>query len=151
MDKEDNKHKIVSSDLVLLVDDYLDGNLTPESKEKLETMLESDESAQDYFVDRIRFHGEMLESQQPIRVEMVQKRQVIFEYEKGIPKVTTREAKAARVGNPKRENFVELVPENPSVKRALVAGGILLVLLSAGLVWLTKWVPEMVMLEAPFE
>ena len=126
----------VDKELVELVDAYLDGNLTKDSKAALEARLEAEEGAQDYFVARVRFHGEMLEAQQPIRVELVQKRQVVFEYDKGIPKVTTREAQATRVGNPRREKFVELVPENTSLRKTLIILGVLLALALIGIIWL---------------
>ena len=133
-----------------LVDRYLDGELDEKSKTKLEQRLEAEERAQDHFISRLQFHGELLESQQPLRVEMLQKRQVVFEYDKGIPKVMTREAQAVRVGNPKRDTFVELVPENMSMRRVLIVLGALLIM-SLGLILFlaTRPLPDPRVVEPP--
>jgi hypothetical protein len=100
--------RIQDPQLTRLVDAYLDGSLTDAEKLKLEKELEKDE-VQNYFVERLHFHAELFESQQPLRVELTQKREVVFEVKDGLPMFSKREVKSVRIGNPKTEKFVDLV------------------------------------------
>ncbi len=118
-----------------LVNQYLEGSLSTGTKADLESLLENQEEAQDYFIERVRFHAELVESQQPLRIELTQKRQVVFEYAAGIPKVTTREAQSTRIGNPRTQKFVHLVPDNTLLKRGMWT----LVLLAVVAVGLAIW------------
>lgn len=119
-DESDLLPQLVDNQVVELVDQYIDGTLSDDDKVSLEKRLEEDE-VQTYFVERLHFHAEMLESQQPIRVEMSQRRDIIFEVNGGIPKVTKRETKEARVGNPRTEKYVDLVRASGNTKWAMVA------------------------------
>lgn len=109
MSKKSELAFIPDDEIVLLIDTYLDGSLSPEQKAALEKRLETEPEVQSYFVEKLHFHAELLESQQPIRVEMSQRRDIIFEVDGGIPKVTKKEVQVARVGNPRTEKFVDLV------------------------------------------
>ncbi len=98
-------------ELVALVDGFLDGSLSGEEKERLERRLENDESAQAYCADRIRFHADLQEMMQPLRVEMMEKKHVVFERKWGIPHLKTRVSQMIRIGEPGSKHEIVL-PDN---------------------------------------
>ncbi len=106
-------------ELVSLVSLYIDGQISEEEKTKLEQMLMNNDAAQDYFATQLRMDAEISEHMQPIKVEMTQKRHLVFERKGGIPKIVARESHVTRIGNPDTGEFLELPPglEDASVTR----------------------------------
>jgi len=129
-------------ELVALVSAYIDGHITEEEKEKLEQHLQTSEAAQDYCAAQLRLEAELTEHMQPLKVEMTQKRHLVFERKHGIPKITARESHITRIGNPNSDKFLELPPglEEASVTRKrisfiVVALFLIVGALSALLIW----------------
>lgn len=142
-------------ELVALVSAFIDGNITTEEKEKLERYLIQSEAAQDYCAAQIRFEAELTEHMQPLKVEMTQKRHLVFERKHGIPRITARESHVTRIGNPNSDTFLELPPglEDASVTRKritfiIVALFLLVGALTALLIWQANR-PELIVSQPP--
>lgn len=129
-------------ELSMLVDGFLDGNLSEAQRDALEKRLLSDERDQAYYADRVRFHAELQEVMQPIRVEVLQKRHLVFERKQGLPRFMARMSQVVRIGNPVSGSFLELPPdliELSTLRRRLwIIGGALSILV-LGLVALAVW------------
>ena len=99
-----------SSELRDLVDKMIDDRLLADERDRLEAMLESDLEALSYCAERVHFHAELEESMTPVRVELTQKRHLVFEKKGGLASVSRAMTNVVKIVNPKHGNAVELPP-----------------------------------------
>lgn len=108
-----------SSELRDLVDKMIDDRLLGDERDRLESLLESDSEALSYSAERVHFHAELEESMTPVRVELTQKRHVVFEKKGGLASVSRAMTNVVKIENPKHGKSVELPPNLTSQAKFL--------------------------------
>ncbi|NWK55017.1 hypothetical protein HW115_05315 [Verrucomicrobiaceae bacterium N1E253] len=123
-----------SDALITLVDGMLDGQLSEAETAQLEQWLLADVQAQRYCADRLRFHAEIQEVVTPVRVEVLEKRHMVFQRVRGLPRFVSRVGRVVRIGNAATGKMLEIPPDllEASIlrKRLLWAAGIIVLLLA---------------------
>ena len=100
-----------SSELRDLVDKMIDDRLLADERDSLEALLESNSEALNYCAERVHFHAELEESMAPVRVELTQKRHVVFEKKRGFASVSRAMSNVVKIENSKHGKAVELPPK----------------------------------------
>ncbi|BCX47987.1 hypothetical protein HAHE_18950 [Haloferula helveola] len=113
-----------------LVDGLLDDTLSPGDRERLEERLRRDKSAVDYCAERLRFHVELEEACDPVRLELSQHRHLLIEGRGEGRRVVIGETHVARLGN--RHSEMVLPLEQSESKRSARRGPALGIALAVG-------------------
>lgn len=85
------------SELIDLVDRYLDQRLDETQGKRLETLLRDDPQARRYCAERIRLHTELHALARPLRIEIHEDRNLIIEQTGGVSTVTAHQSNRVSV------------------------------------------------------
>lgn len=85
------------SELVKLVDRYLDQRLDEADAKRLEAMLRDDPQARQYCAGRIRLHTDLHSLARPLRIEIHEDRNLVIEQAGGVSTVTARHSNRVSV------------------------------------------------------
>ena len=86
-----------SSELIELVDRYLDQRLDADDAKRLEAMLRDDVRARQYCAGRIRLHAELHSLARPLRIEIHENRNLVIEQAGGVSTVTAHHSNRVSV------------------------------------------------------
>lgn len=86
-----------SSELIELVECYLDQRLDEAQGKRLESILRDDPGARQYCAGRIRLHAELHSLARPLRIEIHEDRNLVIEQAGGVSTVTARQSNRVRV------------------------------------------------------
>lgn len=118
-----------SSELIELVDRYLDQRLDDADAKRLEGMLRDDAAARRYCAGRIRLHAELHSLARPLRIEIHEDRNLVIEQAGGVSTVTARHSN--RVSIAPSMAAIEAAARIRRVRWWLVAPGIAVLALAA--------------------
>lgn len=97
------EHSPESSELVELVERYLDQRLDEAQGKRLEAILRDDPGARQYCAGRIRLHTELHSLARPLRIEIHEDRNLVIEQAGGVSTVTAHQS-----------NRVSVAPSGPT-------------------------------------
>ena len=92
-----SEQPLENSDLIELVDRYLDQRLDEADAKRLEAMLRDDPRARQYCAGRIRLHAELHLLARPLRIEIHDNRNLVIEQAGGVSTVTANRSNRVSV------------------------------------------------------
>ena len=129
-----------SAELRDLVDKMIDDRLLADERDRLQSLLEVDSEVLNYSAERVHFHAEIEESMTPVRVELTQKRHVVFEKKGALASVSRAMTNVVKIENPKHGKALEFPPNLTSQARVIsfAVGALCMIGVIALIVLLTR-------------